>query len=281
MNKQEMNKQQIKKEDIQDAFDMLELNMLIYNFTKETPKQLKNISREELPEKRQEVLTSILSQSPHKSLEKFIDLYNGLQCAVTISHAKKRITTIFRGSDSLIDWLYNIWTIKSHLEKDAYIHTGFKHQLLPALELLLEINKRLIIEYPDYQINVTGYSLGAAHSCVFSYHLSKILGDKELKVFTYGSPRVGNKGWKNLYESVKTIKHIRVVNKYDIVSYIPYFWYYHVGHLLELENDGYKYEEDYKEGYNFICYSNPLAHILGRYYEKMKTIIVSFLAEPS
>lgn len=139
---------------------MLELNILMNDFSNKKS----NI------EKKDNLLEKLLIEKS-QILEKYIDLYNGLQCAIILNHNTNSIITIFKGSDSLIDWFYNALTFKTYLEKNAFVHSGFKYQLFPALDLLIEINKKLINKYKDYNIIITGYSLGGAHCCIFSFNL--------------------------------------------------------------------------------------------------------------
>ena len=54
------------KEELHDIFDMLELNMLVYNFTKNIKKNLSRFDVNELPERRREALENLLKESPIK-----------------------------------------------------------------------------------------------------------------------------------------------------------------------------------------------------------------------
>ena len=98
--------------------------------------------------------------------------------------------------------------------KDGYIHSGF----------LCE-SKKIADSLPSFQVDkrnlwFCGHSLGAAIAII----LSTKFFPKEL--FTFGSPRVGNKVWVDAYNS---ISHHRFVNNNDIVCRIPNINYWHHG----------------------------------------------------
>ena len=73
--------------------------------------------------------------------------------------------------------------------------------------------------YPSYNVYVTGHSLGAALATLTAADLSNY-GIKNVQLYNYGSPRVGNTAFANFYPSlVKTV--IRVTHHKDIVPHVP------------------------------------------------------------
>ena len=112
------------------------------------------------------------------------------------------------------------------------VHRGFKKEvddLWPDLELALQAN--------DKTLWFAGHSLGGAMAticagrCLLSHIKSEPAG-----LFTFGSPRVGDKRYVN-YTS---IPHYRWVNNNDIVARVPPFWfgYRHCGQELYLDRHG-------------------------------------------
>ncbi len=112
------------------------------------------------------------------------------------------------------------------------VHSGFKQEvddLWPELEAALQTNTRTLW--------FTGHSLGgamatiAAGRCFLSHIPSMPAG-----LFTYGSPRVGDKRYVNYCD----INHIRWVNNNDLVTRLPPAWlgFRHGGREMYLDSRG-------------------------------------------
>lgn len=111
-------------------------------------------------------------------------------------------------------------------ETAGRVHRGFKREvddLWPRLELALRDN-----ENPLW---FAGHSLGGAMAtiCAGRCKLAEISSNPEA-LFTFGSPRVGNKRYINFVK----IPHYRWVNNNDIVTRVPPKWmgYSHSGREL-------------------------------------------------
>jgi len=112
------------------------------------------------------------------------------------------------------------------------VHSGFKQEvddLWPILEPVLADN-----EQPLW---FAGHSLGGAMAtiCAFRCKVSRICSSPE-GLFTYGSPRVGDRAYVNYHRLV----HYRWVNNNDIVTRVPPTWlgYHHAGHEMYLDYRG-------------------------------------------
>ncbi len=112
------------------------------------------------------------------------------------------------------------------------VHRGFKKEvddLWPILEKALLDNKK--------KLWFTGHSLGGAMStiCAGRCLLSHISSSPE-QVYTYGSPRVGNKPYINYAK----LDYLRWVNNNDIVTRVPPVWlgYRHTGQEMYLDANG-------------------------------------------
>lgn len=112
------------------------------------------------------------------------------------------------------------------------VHQGFKTEvddLWPMLETALVNN-----EQPLW---FCGHSLGAAMAtiCAGRCFLSHIKSEPS-ELYTYGSPRVGNKRYVNYV----SLSHYRFVNNNDIVTRVPPAWfgYRHNGHEVYLDRNG-------------------------------------------
>lgn len=117
-------------------------------------------------------------------------------------------------------------------ETAGRVHRGFNREvndLWPRLEKALVSNERTLW--------FTGHSLGGAMSaiCAGRCKLSHIKSDPE-GLFTYGSPRVGNRRYVNYVR----LNYYRWVNNNDIVPRVPPTWfgYRHAGQELYLNRNG-------------------------------------------
>ena len=253
----------------EEIVDLLKLTILIYNYGKDfsmksgqdieefigsLKKEENNNLLDNVNDLRKEVLFSIAESSPHGEILGFINNEKtDLQCAVTVSHAKKRINIIFRGSESKYDWYYDLKIMKHHLEEkfqskknDVYIHLGFWEQLTKngSYQKILKIIKEGLAEHVYYELYVTGHSLGGALSTLFGYLLSHELSNK-VTVVSFASPRVGNSAWKDAYDAKENLVHYRVTNNRDIVTASPMWGYKHTGHNIRLFDGSYLYYPNY------------------------------------
>ena len=112
------------------------------------------------------------------------------------------------------------------------VHRGFNNEvddLWPRLETALHDNQRTLW--------FTGHSLGGAMAtiCAGRCFLSEI-ESLPYAVFTYGSPRVGDRRFVNFVE----LNHTRWVNNNDIVTRVPPVWmgYRHSGREMYLDRNG-------------------------------------------
>lgn len=118
------------------------------------------------------------------------------------------------------------------VENVGRVHRGFKREvddLWPKLEVALRENEK--------PLWFTGHSLGGAMAtiCAGRCKLSEIPSNPE-GLFTFGSPRVGNKRFINYVK----LPHYRWVNNNDIVARVPPRWmgYTHSGRELYLNAFG-------------------------------------------
>ncbi|CAI9095676.1 OLC1v1031672C1 [Oldenlandia corymbosa var. corymbosa] len=95
---------------------------------------------------------------------------------------------------------------------------------VPSLaQSVVEEIQRLIEEYKGetLSITVTGHSLGAALALLVANEVSTCAPDAPpVAVFSFGGPRVGNRGFADLINS-NNVKVLRVVNSQDVITKVP------------------------------------------------------------
>ena len=245
---------------VSTLLDMLALSMLIYEYGSDQlikPHEdainmltIKRLLRLDLSDTRKAALTRLYLRSPGRKMRLFVDdeVHTGLQAAVTVSPALKRITVVFRGSESKQDWVTNFDLSKENLNEfdenlssEIKVHSGFKAQLLESdayallkLELLKVLHKN-----PSYSVFTTGHSLGGALSTLFGFLLSNEIAQRVI-VVSFGSPRVGNRAWRAAFDAKANLTHYRIAHGRDMVTAMPLLAYHHVGKTVTVdESDGY------------------------------------------
>ena len=115
------------------------------------------------------------------------------------------------------------------------VHAGFKESVDDIWPKLHELAN-------DYgktrTIWCTGHSLGAAMATLIAYRLQRTEDTPNPQaLFTYGSPRVGNKAYIKGIESTGVL-HFRFVNNADIVARVPLWPFRHFGGMYYMNHYG-------------------------------------------
>lgn len=231
-----------------------------------------------LGDTKKDIFENLKNNSPFGKIEIFVsDDDTDLQVGITISEKNKRLTVIFRGTESYTDWKYDLMITKKKLDGNIYIHNGFYQQLYTNHNFDKIKNKLLLLllEYPDYEINIIGHSLGGALSTLFGYLLAKTITNK-VTVITLGSPRVGNYYFKLDFDSQTNLTHYRISNNRDVITSVPMINFYHTGINIHLTNDNLTIYDNYN--YNryfkfslFNCWSVS-DHNIELYYNRIKKL---------
>lgn len=88
-------------------------------------------------------------------------------------------------------------------------------------QLFTLIDKYQTSANPISEIHVTGHSLGAALSQLFTLDLALSRPGIPTSNINFASPRVGNKSFVSFYETVSQDTTLRVHNQYDAVPHLP------------------------------------------------------------
>jgi hypothetical protein len=144
---------------------------------------------------------------------------------------------VFRGSANRQNWLENLDARLYRAEDGGSTHYGFTEEYL-ALHAEVQERFNLLMEDRRYpSLLVTGHSLGGALACLCAYRLRTALPSPELRVITFGQPRVGTMYWQSMYNACIP-NTLRVVHAYDDVPLLPGVPFHHVGTLLHLDSQG-------------------------------------------
>ncbi len=163
----------------------------------------------------------------------------------------KSIYVVFRGTSSKKDAQNDASIDKvPFINEGDKVHIGFKSSWDAVKDIIF---KNIDKVSGCNKIVVCGHSLGAAVATLCAYNLSHVYTDVKVECCTIGSPRVGNKTFKNNYDS-KNIKTFRIVHNHDLVTRSPFIGYYHVNHMLRIDDEGNikKYMIDWERAWNYI-----------------------------
>lgn len=130
---------------------------------------------------------------------------------------------------------------------DTLVHSGF-------LALFNQVQGEVtdvVNEYNDKvdKVVIYGHSLGAAIASLMGVYLSLTFPDKEIFVYTYGKPRVGNQAYKDCVDRLMDGRFQRMENGDDLIPVLPL----PTTPNFENPDDVYLYEQ---EGHPFNYESN-------------------------
>lgn len=162
-------------------------------------------------------------------LSGFVPTYTILDAAhdthgyIGYHQGQKAIYVSFRGSESAQNWLDDLDVILTSYPApgcgSCEVHKGFYDAEKACFPAVLDQVKKLKGTYPDYQVVVTGHSLGAALATLVSIDLinSNI---NNVRMFNYGSPRVGDTAFSNYAATIIKDRN-RITHHKDMVPHSP------------------------------------------------------------
>jgi hypothetical protein len=165
--------------------------------------------------------------------------------AITTNSYRKRIVVMFRGSITVRDWIQDSKFILSEVQnplagesdqpETIRLHKGFSEYLYhnspsvllstsyirqaisgsrneggveasqSKLEEVLDKVKALLDQYPEYNVYITGYSLGGALSLIMAMEAALKLSSKgPITCIVFGNPRVGNRDFLHVVRVSRT-----------------------------------------------------------------------------
>jgi len=175
--------------------------------------------------------------------------------AYLMADDEKMILT-FRGSDQIQDWLNNVDMDLVGGPMGGKVHEGFiqmLHYVWRDLQVAIrELKAEAAAQNRSLPLWVTGHSLGAALATL----ATACLREKDQPVqglYSFGSPRVGDRDFARHFNADFGDKAFRVVNKNDIVTRLPprALSYSHVGQLCFFDGLG-RLHRDSTVWYRFL-----------------------------
>jgi len=170
----------------------------------------------------------------------------------------KSIYIVWRGSSSKKDFQNDASIDKVPFVQDGEkVHIGFKSSWDAVKdETYKSFEKALSTLGGEGEVDnivVCGHSLGAAVSTLCAYEIYSIYKSNKIICCTIGSPRVGNKVFKQNFDK-SSIESLRIVHNNDVVTHSPYIGYYHVNQMLRIDSEGNikKFMIDWERAWNYF-----------------------------
>uniref|UniRef100_A0A1I7Z274 Lipase_3 domain-containing protein n=1 Tax=Steinernema glaseri TaxID=37863 RepID=A0A1I7Z274_9BILA len=143
-----------------------------------------------------------------------------------ISHTDKAIIISFRGTTEFMQIIQE--GVETIFGAEAFIAGGYvSHYFYEAFKAvwrggLQDDFLALRNKYPDYEVWVTGHSLGGAMASLCAATLAHLgqVDTQKLKLMTFGQPRVGDKTYADAVNA-QLLYAYRVVHNRDIVPHVP------------------------------------------------------------
>lgn len=148
---------------------------------------------------------------------------------VLVAHkGKKTLYIAMAGSESGDDWYTDV-AVATASFKGVKVHQGFLLKANDAYPRLRAAWQEHLAGGGERNVTLVGHSLGGAMAQLMAVMFLDEFGAQgssapNLRVMTFGSPRVGAAAWVNKYESYPNLaqRTIRWVNKEDIIAHFPF-----------------------------------------------------------
>eukprot|EP01091_Cochliopodium_minus_P009548 TRINITY_DN2374_c0_g1_i1.p1 TRINITY_DN2374_c0_g1~~TRINITY_DN2374_c0_g1_i1.p1 ORF type:complete len:303 (+),score=41.57 TRINITY_DN2374_c0_g1_i1:35-910(+) len=151
-----------------------------------------------------------------------------LQGYMGVNLQKNFMVISFRGSTNLKNWILNIDAFKKIPYKNVKgceVHSGFYDAYAELKTQIYPILQGYESKYPQISnILVTGHSLGAAIAEFCALDLTEVfmpLKNYTINVWSYGTPRIGNKEFALYYNESMKYDRWRIIHWEDIVPHLP------------------------------------------------------------
>jgi hypothetical protein len=172
---------------------------------------------------------------------KLFDLFTDTHGFVARDDVKHEIVVAWRGSVTPANFLTDLAGVPVDWDAAALgaaapagvkMHWGFMNAWRSVIKsTMVELEKELTA-FPAYDIVVTGHSLGGAMASLSALSIQLAYTKKQVRVYTYGAPRVGNVEWAAwANQTIPIERAFRVVHSADgVPTMAPRFAPFHFCH---------------------------------------------------
>ncbi|KAG2097543.1 Alpha/Beta hydrolase protein [Suillus discolor] len=158
----------------------------------------------------------------------FINPITGTQGFIARDDTRKELVVAFRGSREITSAIIDTSLLLSPLRgpglpenTDAHVHTGFLYAFRSVGDRVLNVLREQFKEYPQYDVTVSGHSLGGAIASIAALSIRNSFPDAALRLFTFGQPRTGDQSFAELVETLIGVDNVfRGVHSFDGVPTI-------------------------------------------------------------
>jgi hypothetical protein len=151
------------------------------------------------------------------------NVVNDVEGFVGYLPSDKSIFVVFRGSESVRNWITNLSADKTNYTTfpactGCQVHSGFYSATKSVYPDVLKEVQRLRALYPTYAVKTTGHSLGGALAQLTAMEL--LNSGYSVSMINFGQPRVGEVNYAK-FSQTKMPSQYRVVHNHDIVPHNP------------------------------------------------------------
>lgn len=138
--------------------------------------------------------------------------------------SSQSIYVVYRGTTTAKNWLDDLDIYKKNYdtfpECKCEVHKGWYDSMLATLDLVLEEVSSLRNQFPEYDIKITGHSMGGAEAHLSSMEFLK-RGIPVAAMYNFGQPRVGDSTYAAFAAPMVLPFTYRVVHHQDVVPHTP------------------------------------------------------------
>jgi len=160
----------------------------------------------------------------------FISPITATQGFIARDDTRKELVVAFRGSREISSAIIDTSLLLSPLRgpglpenTDAHVHTGFLYAFRSVGDRVLNVLREQFKEFPQYDVTVSGHSLGGAIASIAALSIRNSFPDAALRLFTFGQPRTGDHSFAELVETLIGVDNVfRGVHSFDgVPTMIP------------------------------------------------------------
>ncbi|KAI0032719.1 Alpha/Beta hydrolase protein [Vararia minispora EC-137] len=146
----------------------------------------------------------------NKLVAEFTNVVTGAHGFVARDDERREIVVAFRGSQQLEDMFTdaNMFLVPHGINDTVRVHAGFALAYESVKAVMLETVNEQVAFYDDYDVIVTGHSMGGSLASLAGLAIKTNTTDLSVRIFTFGQPRTGNGPFADLVEATVGTENI-------------------------------------------------------------------------